>query len=358
MKVLLAVAIVTVAAFSIYIGLNSAEEGADASSQSMDEMSIDMDPTGNTGTSIGSRESCARINENGFTDADEDAPDTVEFDVTVLNLPAGNLAIGTTFRLLFPAPNQMTVTQVATPYAAANAWSTSDVSDPAQSDGDYLHTVFDVVGAGTSGSGAISRLTLQTDPGASTGVFPLTLTTENHIDILSELHAPITTNNGWIAINEPCPSGEPSPSPTSTPSPTVTPTPTPGASDTPGPSGTATSPPSGTLTPAPTGTNGATPEPTGGPGPTSTPGPTATPSGEPRHGDIDCDADGDAVDALAILRFVGGLQDELVSCAQPASASSGEAIHGDVDCDGDVDAVDALAILRFVVGLLDELAAC
>jgi len=326
MRVLSAVAIVTVTAFLIYMGLDAAEDGADASSLSMDEMSIDMNPAGNTGTSIGSRQFCARIDENNILDADEEATDTVELDVTVLNIPAGNPAIATTFRLHFPAPNQMTVTQVGVPYAAANAWSSLNISDPAQSDGDYSHDLIDTQAAGTSGSGTISNLTLQTMSGASTGVFPLTLTAQTHIDTGGKAQTPNTINHGWIAIDEACPSGEPSPPPTPTPSstPILTPTPTP------------------------------TPVPTVEP----TPGPTGTPSGEPVVGDIDCDGNVDAVDALAILRFVGGITDELVACAQPAGALSGGAVLGDVDCDGSVDAVDALAILRFVGGFLDELVAC
>lgn len=36
-----------------------------------DNFLIDMDPTGNTATSITSIESCARINENNVQDADE-----------------------------------------------------------------------------------------------------------------------------------------------------------------------------------------------------------------------------------------------------------------------------------------------
>ncbi len=61
---------------------------------------------------------------------------------------------------------------------------------------------------------------------------------------------------------------------------------------------------------------------------------------------------------MVVLRFVSGFLDELTECAQPAGAGAGDAAHGDVDCDGDVDAVDALEILRFVVGLEDELAEC
>ena len=59
---------------------------ADASEPGgMDAMSIDMNPhaiPANTATSIGSREFCARINENDLLDADEDDIDTLEIDVT------------------------------------------------------------------------------------------------------------------------------------------------------------------------------------------------------------------------------------------------------------------------------------
>lgn len=55
-------------------------------------------------------------------------------------------------------------------------------------------------------------------------------------------------------------------------------------------------------TPSPT----ATPQPT--PSPTPTPGPSLTPSPAPRRwGDVNCSGAADAVDALAILRKVGGL---------------------------------------------------
>jgi hypothetical protein len=46
----------------------------------------------------------------------------------------------------------------------------------------------------------------------------------------------------------------------------------------------------------------------------TTPSPTATPPMGPVPGDVDCDTDVDAVDALAILRYVGGLDGELLPC--------------------------------------------
>jgi hypothetical protein len=60
----------------------------------MDAMSIDMDPSAapaNTATSLGTLESCARINENNVLDADEEgAADTLSTDVTATNIPVGS----------------------------------------------------------------------------------------------------------------------------------------------------------------------------------------------------------------------------------------------------------------------------
>lgn len=114
----------------------------------------------------------------------------------------------------------------------------------------------------------------------------------------------------------------------------------------------------GPATPTPTPGPTATPTPTASPSPTSTaiptqtptPGPTQTPSGKPVFGDMDCDGDVDAVDALAILRFVAGLP-PLAQTEPCDDVGSAGAAFGDLDCDGDVDAVDALAVLGFVAGL-------
>ncbi len=59
------------------------------------------------------------------------------------------------------------------------------------------------------------------------------------------------------------------------------------------------------------------------------------------QGDVDCDSDVDAVDALQVLREVAGLSTQ-ANCVRLA---------GDPGCNGNIDAVDALAILRFVANL-------
>lgn len=58
-------------------------------------------------------------------------------------------------------------------------------------------------------------------------------------------------------------------------------------------------------------------------------------------GDVDCDGDSDAVDALNLLKSNASL---------PANNDC-LAAAGDIDCDGDTDSVDALGILRFNAGL-------
>lgn len=64
-----------------------------------------------------------------------------------------------------------------------------------------------------------------------------------------------------------------------------------------------------------------------------------------------------ATDALKILQFVAGILAAPSStppeddCPAPGEQLTEDYTHGDVDCDGDVDAVDALAILREIVKL-------
>lgn len=103
------------------------------------------------------------------------------------------------------------------------------------------------------------------------------------------------------------------------------------------------------ASPTPTGTGGPTPTPSA----TPTPSPSGTPGPGPERlqGDVDCDGDVDAVDALKILQFVAVLPfAQEPGCPQIGEPFSDQ-LFGDVDCDGDVDAVDALKILQFVAGL-------
>ncbi|MCH8815151.1 MAG: hypothetical protein IH957_08685 [Chloroflexi bacterium] len=69
-----------------------------------------------------------------------------------------------------------------------------------------------------------------------------------------------------------------------------------------------------------------------------------------RQGDVDCDNDEDAVDALQTLRKTAGLGvSQNAPC--PEIGSEFASLFGDVDCDGSVGAVDALKLLRSVAAL-------
>jgi hypothetical protein len=213
-------------------------------------MSIDMDPShspANTGTSLGSIETCGRINENDVLDADESAPDSLSIDVIVDTIPANNPAIATTFELTFPTPN-LTLIQTSTPYASSHAWAALDASDTAQSDGQFAHNVVDILAAGTDGSGTLGAFTLTTSAGVGTGAFPLTISLAAYIDTIGEAQEPDALGSATVAINTDCPGGPPTPTPTPPPSPTFTPTPTATTPSTPTP----TPPPPPTPSPTPT----------------------------------------------------------------------------------------------------------
>jgi hypothetical protein len=73
-------------------------------------------------------------------------------------------------------------------------------------------------------------------------------------------------------------------------------------------------------------------------------------------GNVDCDGDVDAVDALFILQYVVGLRGVSDQCPPPHRTLY--LPSADVDCDGDADVVDSLFVLQYVVGLRSELGVC
>jgi hypothetical protein len=179
---------------------------ARAAGTNADAMSIDMDPSqapANTGTSFGTLETCARVNQNTVLDADEDTADTLNIDVVIENIPASNPAITTNFVFNFPTPG-VTVSQTATPYASAHTWSIINASDGDQSDGDFLHSVVDLNSSGTTGSGTLGALEFEAT-GAASGVFPVTLTQAAHIDTGNVPRAPDVLNDAEVAIDTSCP---------------------------------------------------------------------------------------------------------------------------------------------------------
>jgi hypothetical protein len=171
-------------------------------------IAIDTDPSSvpaNTGSVVGSIETCAQVSENDALDADEDALDGLEIDVVIEEIPPPG-AIATSFVFNFPNDPNVSVSAVDLPYADEHGWSVFDLSDfGAENDGTFSHSVIDTPIPGTIGSGALARLKLETSSGAVGGVFPLTLAGAAHIDTTGAAQVPDTIGNAFVAIDAPCP---------------------------------------------------------------------------------------------------------------------------------------------------------
>jgi len=215
----------------------------------MDALSIDMDPMGNTATSLGTREFCARINENVILDADEDAVDTLTIDVTATNIPASNPMIGYEYTFNYSDTNLTLVSQnpeflLSADPGSGPIFNVSDsLPDPNGSDVFHANTwysgVLDLMGGEDgyeSGSGVLDRLALSSDDGVMPGLYLLGLSAAIHIDPQNDPYDPDTINDAAVAVDTDCgPLPTPSATPGPTPKPTVTPAPSPGPKPTPKP---------------------------------------------------------------------------------------------------------------------------
>ena len=182
----------------------------------MEAMSIDMNPSAspsNTATSLGSRETSARINENNILDGDEDVVDGITIDVTATNIPVSHPMEGYQYTLNYdtpPAPGVCIVAHDANGLLISNLGSVIvDVSDPVDDcDGNWRSIVVDTYQEmPETGSGFLGRLTLTTQDGVSGGVYALTLTNAAHHHINegnTEALPADAVNNAMICINQPC----------------------------------------------------------------------------------------------------------------------------------------------------------
>ena len=209
----------------------------------MDAMTIDMDPSAtpaNTATSIGSIQSCARINENGMMDADEDGIDTLTVDVLADNIPSDAPMNVYMYHLGYSAGNVSVQFQIIGLLTTAPSSSVSNFSDALpHTTGSWLSFSVDdgpFPGSYESGSGFLDRLSISSEAGAVAGNYALTLSNAGHEDGL-DFYPPDAINNATVAINQPCAGGGATPTPTATATATATPTPTATATPTATPGG-------------------------------------------------------------------------------------------------------------------------
>jgi hypothetical protein len=268
-----------------------------AADPGIDDMSIDMDPSGapantkgTTGTDgvVGSIETCARVNENNIMDADEDSVDTLLIDITAKGIGASSPVISFGATLNFPD----SMVKVASVDTTGQLISAFPGSSPLDASNAVPKTVspFVIAGADTaadtfeSGDGPLARVGIESVTG-SQGLGDLSLINAGILSYNDSQYVPATLGDAKVAVNRSCT------------------------------------------------------------------GPAFL------RGDVDCSGgDPSSVDALKILRHVAKLT---VTQTEPCTDIGDEfgvavntgTIQGDINCDDSITSVDALFILRFVAKL-------
>lgn len=194
----LLIATASAAIASLFSGANIAR-GSHAGG--MDAMSIDLDTTGNTATSLGPLDSCLSVSP----------PASFDLDVTALNIPAtafgGMSAFGFTLNYDAGAGAQTVTGNNPNFLLAVNPGSSiMQIVDPTpDSDGAFNSAANDASASpGETGSGVLARITLTVGAGAAPGVYPLTLTGAAHLDEGGFPYLPDNTNNAVLVIGGSC----------------------------------------------------------------------------------------------------------------------------------------------------------
>jgi hypothetical protein len=189
-------------------------------------MNVDMDPLANnavntlgppanTTSVVGPVETCARLNENGATDADEDSTDTLLVDLTVVGVPSTPGAPGTGGAIAFagtlsynPATLQISTKAGTTGKIAQLAGSSPiDASDGVpDTDGSYSSAYADSgpATAAETGDGWWERIGIES-VGSGPAIEPLILSSNAHVDTNGDSFAPTSTGSAVLALDTACP---------------------------------------------------------------------------------------------------------------------------------------------------------
>jgi hypothetical protein len=218
-------------------------EPVEAVAPSMDAMNLDLDSAGNGNAVVGSAgegdsldancgnavddapidgavddgcgvlgpvEVCARINENGIQDADEDAVDTLFVDVTAVNIPTSNRMVQWTGTLVYNSSKLKISTAATTSWyiAARPGAITLDTSgNLPNTTGSFSVGARDLSGSSgaEAGSGVLGRIGVESVAGGPS-VEELTLTIAGHAEAGGGgVWTPDKMGPGYIAIDKPCP---------------------------------------------------------------------------------------------------------------------------------------------------------
>ena len=171
-----------------------------AAGSNADYYAVDLDTTGNTSTSLGTRDECREVTANS----------DVIIDITIANVPAGaDAMIGYSYELSYNA-SVMSVTakdtsgllSTAAGYAPFDAGDTvPDTISP------YVADVLDTGAAGVSGSGFLQRLTFHIAAGAAPGGYSLAFNpagNNSYPDTVNNTHFPDERFGARLAVGVTC----------------------------------------------------------------------------------------------------------------------------------------------------------
>lgn len=224
------VGVCVVVLLGLFILLDNAAPAHATHTGGADNFLLDMDPAGNTPTSIASVDACARINRNGVQDADEDAIDSIDIDIVTgpVGIPATTRMFGFVAFLSYPSGVIIDSADANFLLASTPGSTVNEANDSIpDTDGRFFVSALDqssdIFATSESGPGILARISMRA-PSLAAGVHELSIRDEvfhsesAHIDTLPQGYLPDnaidsdgnTTADSLIpstnlAVDTPCP---------------------------------------------------------------------------------------------------------------------------------------------------------
>jgi hypothetical protein len=269
----------------------------------MAAMSIDMNPSGNTATSLGDRQECAEVLPGR----------SLTVDVTATSIPAQSPMLAYSYTLIFDTPGIAITGQESLMIGANQGSSPFIVPDPdglPSVDGSLMLTAADIGSASgihESGSGVLDRLEIEVATDAAPAVYKLSLTAAAHIDSQNNPYPPSVTHDGRIAVGVSCSGTTPIPPRPGNPSATAPPGGNGAATATPVDGGPGPDGSPGTGTPGATDGDGSPSAGSRSPTPSPSRSPSPTDNGDEDNNGSDDDGGSGALTVLIVVLVVLGL---------------------------------------------------
>lgn len=190
-------------AIAALVWLNAGPGPVQGQAGGVGAVSIDMNPAGNSATSLGPRQECREALPGA----------TIDVDVTIEGVSEANPLAAYSLALDFSGPTVTISDKEQLMIAATPGSDLLDVSEPLpQFDGTWNVDVVDINPmTAETGDGVLVRVTLEVSTDASPAVYALEIARANTIDLNNTSHLPDRINNARLAIGVSCAGSTPLP---------------------------------------------------------------------------------------------------------------------------------------------------